>query len=81
MNKPYIEKVPSILNKPDGSVVLFECMIQANPAPEVVWYFKDQPLQGDRYVQKVKKMVGKYACTLQIKVFQSCIFLCTFICV
>ncbi|KRX59157.1 Olfactomedin-like protein 2A, partial [Trichinella sp. T9] len=64
---PYIEQAPSILNKPDGSV-LFECMVSANPDPEVKWYFKDQELtNNDRYVIKKRKMVGKYACTLQIK--------------
>ena len=54
------------MNKPDGSV-LFECMVSANPEPDVKWFFKDKELQGDRYIIKKKKMVGKYACTLQIK--------------
>ncbi|VDP20077.1 unnamed protein product [Soboliphyme baturini] len=65
---PFIEQPPSILNKPDGSV-LFECMVSANPEPEVKWYFKDKELTtGDKYIVKKKKMVGKYACTLQVKV-------------
>ncbi|KFD70990.1 hypothetical protein M514_02567 [Trichuris suis] len=64
---PFIEQTPSILNKPDGSV-LFECMVSANPEPEVKWFFKDQELtNSDRYTIKKRKMVGKYACTLQIK--------------
>lgn len=68
---PFIEQAPSILNRPDGSV-LFECMVSANPEPEVKWFFKDKELpNGDRYIIKKKKMVGKYACTLQIKVSSS----------
>lgn len=31
---PFFEKPPSIINKPDGSV-LFECMCNGNPEPKV----------------------------------------------
>ncbi|CAJ0586965.1 unnamed protein product, partial [Mesorhabditis spiculigera] len=64
--QPYFERVPSILFKPDGSV-LFECLCNGNPEPEVKWFFKDKECVGDRYIAKKKKMVGKYTCTLQIK--------------
>uniref|UniRef100_A0A0N5AW32 Ig-like domain-containing protein n=1 Tax=Syphacia muris TaxID=451379 RepID=A0A0N5AW32_9BILA len=63
---PFFDKPPSMINKPDGSV-LFECTCNANPQPTVKWYFKDKELEGDRYTMKVKKMVGKYACTLAVK--------------
>ncbi|VDM28926.1 unnamed protein product [Toxocara canis] len=68
---PFFEKAPSIINKPDGTV-LFECMCNSNPEPTVKWFFKmiflkDKELSGDRYTFKVKKMVGKYACTMTMK--------------
>ncbi|VDN53149.1 unnamed protein product [Dracunculus medinensis] len=63
---PFFDKAPSIINKPDGSV-LFECTCNANPEPTVKWYFKDKELTGDRYIMKVKKTVGKYACTMTMK--------------
>ena len=66
-DEPCFDNKPSIVNKPDGSV-LFECMCKANPEPTVKWYHKDQELSGDRFIQKVKKQVGKYMCTLIIKV-------------
>lgn len=69
MGDPFIEKEPSILNKPDGSV-LFECMVNGNPEPDVKWMFKNAEIPNDdRHIMKKKKMVGKYACTLHIKVF------------
>lgn len=64
---PFFDKEPSIINRPDGSV-LFECMCNANPEPTVKWFHKDKELSGDRYVIKSKKQVGKYICTLIIKV-------------
>ncbi|CAK5093925.1 unnamed protein product [Meloidogyne enterolobii] len=64
---PFIERAPSIINKPDGSV-LFECICNANPEPTIKWLFKDQELvPGERYLIKTKKQVGKYACTMVIK--------------
>lgn len=39
MVKPVLEGPPSILNRPDGSV-LFECMCNSQPPPEVKWFFK-----------------------------------------
>jgi len=49
--------------------VLFECICNANPEPTIKWLFKDQELvPGDRYLIKTKKQVGKYACTMVIKV-------------
>ncbi|CAD5213364.1 unnamed protein product [Bursaphelenchus xylophilus] len=63
---PFFDKAPSIINRPDGSV-LFECMCNANPEPTVTWYLKDKELTGDRYVFKVKKQVGKYMCTMIMK--------------
>ncbi|KAH7723921.1 Immunoglobulin I-set domain containing protein [Aphelenchoides avenae] len=63
---PFFEKPPSILNRPDGSV-LFECMCNANPEPTVEWFHKDKKLSGDKYVFKVKKQVGKYMCTMIVK--------------
>lgn len=64
---PFFDKAPSIINRPDGSV-LFECMCNGNPEPTVKWYLKDKELTGDRYVFKVKKQVGKYICTMIMKV-------------
>uniref|UniRef100_A0A915IY93 Ig-like domain-containing protein n=1 Tax=Romanomermis culicivorax TaxID=13658 RepID=A0A915IY93_ROMCU len=46
MGDPFIEKEPSILNRPDGSV-LFECMVNGNPEPEVKWFFKNAEVQND----------------------------------
>uniref|UniRef100_A0AC34R8W0 Ig-like domain-containing protein n=2 Tax=Panagrolaimus sp. JU765 TaxID=591449 RepID=A0AC34R8W0_9BILA len=63
---PFFDKPPSIINRPDGSV-LFECMCNGTPEPKVQWYLKDKELVGDRYVTKVKKQVGKYICTLIMK--------------
>ncbi|VDK78338.1 unnamed protein product [Litomosoides sigmodontis] len=63
---PFFEKAPSIINKPDGSV-LFECMCNANPEPTIQWFFKDKELSGDRHVMKIKKMVGKWTCTMIMK--------------
>lgn len=40
---PFFDNKPSIINKPDGSV-LFECMCNANPEPTVKWYLKDKEL-------------------------------------
>lgn len=65
---PFFDKAPSIINKPDGSV-LFECMCNANPEPTVQWFHKEKELSSDRYVMKIKKQVGKYICTLIVKVF------------
>ncbi|KAI1728612.1 immunoglobulin i-set domain-containing protein [Ditylenchus destructor] len=64
---PFFDKAPSIINRPDGSV-LFECMCNANPEPKVQWFHKDKELSGDRYIMKHKKQVGKYICTLIMKV-------------
>jgi len=63
---PFFDKPPSIINRPDGSV-LFECMVNGTPEPTVQWFLKDKELQGDRYIKKVKKQVGKYMCTLIMK--------------
>ncbi|TMS35401.1 hypothetical protein L596_002812 [Steinernema carpocapsae] len=63
---PFFDKAPSLLQKPDGSV-LFECMCNANPEPSVKWFFKDKELNDDRHVTKVKKMVGKYTCCMIMK--------------
>ncbi|KAI6227676.1 hypothetical protein M3Y99_01229500 [Aphelenchoides fujianensis] len=63
---PFFDAPPSIINKPDGSV-LFECLVNGTPQPTVEWFLKDKKLEGDRYVQKVKKQVGKYVCTLIMK--------------
>ncbi len=46
--------------------------------PEVKWYFKDKELTGDRHVSKVKKMVGKFACTLIIKVNYTMLHYCKY---
>ncbi|KAI6184685.1 Ig-like domain-containing protein [Aphelenchoides bicaudatus] len=68
MVAPFFEAPPSIINKPDGSV-LFECMLNSNSSsePTVQWFLKDKELTGDRYVKKIKKQVGKYICTLVMK--------------
>ncbi|CAA21634.1 Ig-like domain-containing protein [Caenorhabditis elegans] len=63
---PFFEKAPSLIIAPDGSV-LFECICNANPQPTVKWFLKDKELTGDRYVSKIKKMVGKFTVTLHIK--------------
>lgn len=65
---PFFDKPPSIINKPDGSV-MFECICSANPEPKIIWFHRENELSGDRYVMKQKKQVGKYICTLIIKVF------------
>ncbi|VDM09980.1 unnamed protein product [Wuchereria bancrofti] len=67
---PFFDKAPSIINKPDGSV-LFECMCNANPEPTMQWFFKDKELSGDRYTMKIKKMVGKWTCTMTMKVIRN----------
>ncbi len=64
---PFFDQKPSLINRPDGSV-LFECMCNGNPQPTVKWFRSDKELQGERYVMKVKKQVGKYICTLIMKV-------------
>ncbi|CAI4224126.1 unnamed protein product [Auanema sp. JU1783] len=66
MLAPFFEKAPSLLQKPDGSI-LFECLCNANPQPTIKWIFKDKELSGDRYVQKIKKTVGKWTVTMQLK--------------
>jgi hypothetical protein len=63
---PFFDAPPSIINRPDGSV-LFECMCNGTPEPSVQWFLKDKELNGDRFVKKVKKQVGKYVCTLIVK--------------
>lgn len=64
---PFFEKAPSLQVRPDGSV-LFECMCNANPEPTIKWFFKDKELTpGDKYVMKQKKMVGKWAVTMNLK--------------
>lgn len=45
---PFFEKAPSIINKPDGSV-LFECMCNANPEPTIQWFFKVILYQGSGF--------------------------------
>uniref|UniRef100_A0A7I4Y662 Immunoglobulin I-set domain containing protein n=1 Tax=Haemonchus contortus TaxID=6289 RepID=A0A7I4Y662_HAECO len=66
MYAPFFEAPPSLLRKPDGSV-LFECICSGNPEPTIKWFFKDQELKNDRFVQKIKKSVGKWAVTLIMK--------------
>jgi len=63
---PFFEGKPSLINKPDGSV-LFECMCNGNPEPTIKWFFKDKELSGEKYVMNQKKMVGKYRCTMVLK--------------
>jgi hypothetical protein len=68
MVAPFVEKEPSIMNKPDGSVV-FECIVSGSPAPTIKWEFKNEEIvEDDRHSMKTRKMVGKFACTLIIKV-------------
>ncbi|GMT15000.1 hypothetical protein PFISCL1PPCAC_6297 [Pristionchus fissidentatus] len=66
MLAPFFEKAPSLVNQPDGSV-LFECLCNANPQPTIQWFFKDKPVNDDRHVCKIKKMVGKWTVTMVIK--------------
>ncbi|PAV72161.1 hypothetical protein WR25_00011 [Diploscapter pachys] len=63
---PFFEKPPSLIQAPDGSI-LFECICNANPQPTIKWYFKGKELTGDRYVMKIKKMVGKWTVTMNMK--------------
>jgi len=63
---PFFEKAPSLINRPDGSV-LFECMCNGNPEPTIKWFHKDKELSGERYVFKQKKQVGKYIVTMIMK--------------
>lgn len=66
LGKPYIEKAPSILFKPDGSL-LMECMVNAKPEPDVKWFFKGKSgcfdLQGKslhgRSVTDLKAWLGR----------------------
>ncbi|VDL78382.1 unnamed protein product [Nippostrongylus brasiliensis] len=66
MYAPFFEAPPSILRKPDGSL-LFECICSGSPQPTIQWFFKDKELNGPRYVSKIKKSVGKWTVTLIIK--------------
>jgi hypothetical protein len=51
------------------SSVLFECICSANPEPTIKWFFNEQEIAlDDRHSIKMKKQVGKYACTMIIKV-------------
>ena len=54
------------------SSVLLELLCNGNPQPEMKWILRtpkgDRELFGDGYVHKMKKQVGKYVCTMIIKV-------------
>ncbi|RCN43540.1 immunoglobulin I-set domain protein [Ancylostoma caninum] len=67
MYAPFFDAPPSLLRKPDGSV-LFECICSGSPQPTIQWFFKDQELKDDRHVQKIKKSVGKWTVTMIMKV-------------
>ncbi|KHJ78687.1 immunoglobulin I-set domain protein [Oesophagostomum dentatum] len=67
MYPPFFDAPPSLLRKPDGSV-LFECICSGSPQPKIQWFFKDKELNDDRHVQKVKKSVGKWTVTMIMKV-------------
>ncbi|EYC13175.1 hypothetical protein Y032_0044g1012 [Ancylostoma ceylanicum] len=71
MYAPFFDAPPSLLRKPDGSV-LFECICSGSPQPTIQWFFKDQELKDARHEQKIKKSVGKWTVTMIMKV--SCIF-------
>lgn len=51
---PFFDGKPSLINRPDGSV-LFECLLNGTPQPSVAVWFKDKECSGDRYTTKVKK--------------------------
>ena len=71
---PFVEKEPSIMNRPDGSVQ-FECIVSGTPQPMVMWEFKGEKIEDDdRHTMKMKKMVGKFSCILLIKVRRCCVF-------
>uniref|UniRef100_A0A0K0DK21 Ig-like domain-containing protein n=1 Tax=Angiostrongylus cantonensis TaxID=6313 RepID=A0A0K0DK21_ANGCA len=66
MYPPFFDAPPSLLRKPDGSV-LFECICNGSPQPRIQWFFKDQELKDARHEQKIKKSVGKWTVQMIMK--------------
>lgn len=42
---PTFQKKPSIRHEEEGKKLVFECLIEAEPKPEVKWLHNGQPLQ------------------------------------
>ena len=67
---PYILQTSNY--KSNFCSVMFELLCNGNPQPEVKWILispkGERELNGEGYVNKMKKQVGKYVCNLIIKV-------------
>ena len=67
---PYILQTSNY--KSNFCSVMFELLCNGNPQPEVKWILispkGERELNGEGYMNKMKKQVGKYVCNLIIKV-------------
>ncbi|KAG8335960.1 myosin light chain kinase activity protein [Homalodisca vitripennis] len=65
---PTFSKKPAIRQEDDGKRLLFECRIQADPTPSVVWSHGGNIVKDDaRHKMKVDKDGHSYFASLEIK--------------
>lgn len=66
---PAFAKKPSIRQEDDGELLLFECRVTADPAPEISWFHNGSPVheKPGRFKIIVQPDGGhNYNCTLQV---------------
>jgi hypothetical protein len=63
---PRFPKKPTI--RQDGDVLVMECLLEANPDPDITWYQGDKSIADSSRVRMLRKTTGKdtYLLTLEI---------------
>ena len=63
---PRFPKKPTI--KQDGDILVMECILEANPVPEITWYQGTKVISDSNRVRMSRKATGKdtYLLTLEI---------------
>lgn len=63
---PRFPKKPTI--RQDGDVLVMECLLEANPAPDITWYQGTKTVSDNNRIRMIRKAAGKdiYLLTLEI---------------
>lgn len=63
---PRFPKKPTI--RQDGDILVMECLLEANPAPDITWFHGNKTISDNTRVRMLRKVISKdtYMLTLEI---------------
>ena len=63
---PRFPKKPTI--RQEGDILIMECVLEANPAPEITWYQGEKVIEGSGRVRMSRKATGRDTFVLTLEV-------------